>query len=39
VWLMARTPTISPADYDRHVERIRALGYDVGKLAPVPQQW
>ena len=39
VWLMARTPTLSPADYDRNVERIRALGYDVGTLQRVPQQW
>jgi apolipoprotein D and lipocalin family protein len=39
VWLMARSPAISASDYERHVERIRALGYDVAKLAPVPQRW
>ena len=39
VWLMARTPTLSPADYDRNVERIRALGYDVTQFQRVPQQW
>lgn len=37
VWLMARTPSIPEADYAAHVERIRALGYDVSKLRRVPQ--
>jgi apolipoprotein D and lipocalin family protein len=35
---MARTPTISEADYAAHVERLRALGYDVSKLRRVPQR-
>ena len=39
VWLMARSPAVSPADYERHVERIRAHGYDVTKLTRVPQRW
>lgn len=39
VWIMARTPTIPAADYDRLVERVRALGYDVSKLNRVPQRW
>jgi apolipoprotein D and lipocalin family protein len=38
VWVMARTPTISEADYAAHVERLRALGYDVSKLRRVPQR-
>lgn len=38
-WLMARTPQIPQADYDRHVEYLRGLGYDVTKLRRVPQQW
>ncbi|MBX3714021.1 MAG: lipocalin family protein [Lysobacter sp.] len=38
VWLMARTPTISDADYDAHVARLRELGYDVSKLRRVPQR-
>ena len=37
VWLMARTPTISPADYTQDVERMRKLGYDVTRLRQVPQ--
>lgn len=36
VWIMARTPTISEADYAAHVERLRAWGYDVAKLRRVP---
>ena len=38
VWVMARTPTISDADYDLHVARLRDLGYDVSKLRKVPQR-
>lgn len=38
VWIMARTPTISEADYAAHVERLKALGYDVSKLRRVPQR-
>lgn len=39
VWLMARTPVIAEADYARHLERIAAMGYDIGKLRRVPQRW
>ena len=38
VWVMARTPTISDADYDAHVARLQELGYDVSKLRKVPQR-
>ena len=37
-WVMARTPTIPDADYAAHVERLRTMGYDVGKLRKVPQR-
>lgn len=37
VWIMARTPEIPQTDYDQHVERLRAWGYDVGQLRRVPQ--
>ncbi len=36
VWIMARTPEIPAEDYARHVEQIRAWGYDVSKLRRVP---
>lgn len=39
VWVMARTPTMSEADYNAHVARIAALGYDTSKLVRVPQRW
>lgn len=39
VWIMARTPTLSDADYERLVGRCAALGYDVTKLRRVPQRW
>ena len=39
VWIMARTPQIPAADYERLVQLVGALGYDVTKLEPVPQRW
>ena len=37
VWIMARTPTIPEADYQRMVEFVTREGYDVSKLQRVPQ--
>lgn len=39
VWVMARTPVISDADYAALRERVQALGYDISKLNRVPQRW
>ncbi len=39
VWIMARTPDLPLAVYERLVERVARLGYDVGKLRTVPQRW
>jgi apolipoprotein D and lipocalin family protein len=39
VWIMARTPTISDAEYDQLVEKITGWGYDTEKLERVPQRW
>jgi apolipoprotein D and lipocalin family protein len=39
VWLMARTPEIPEADYERFLGLIRVLGYDATKVTRVPQQW
>lgn len=39
VWIMARTPTISDADYDKLVTLVESLGYDISKLNRVPQSW
>jgi hypothetical protein len=36
---MARTPTVSDADWDRLVGVVRDAGYDVAKLRRVPQRW
>ena len=38
VWIMARTPTIADADYQRLVEFVTREGYDVSKLERVPQK-
>lgn len=37
VWLMARTPQITEADYAARLRQIQALGYDVSKIRKVPQ--
>jgi apolipoprotein D and lipocalin family protein len=38
VWIMARTPQIAPADYERLVDAVVKLGYDKSKLRLVPQR-
>jgi apolipoprotein D and lipocalin family protein len=38
VWVMARTPAIPSEDFDRIVELLTAVGYDVEQLQRVPQQ-
>jgi apolipoprotein D and lipocalin family protein len=38
VWIMARTPEIPAADYDRLVAFVAAQGYDVSRLQRVPQR-
>lgn len=37
VWLMARTPSIPDAEYQRMVDFIEAEGYDTSELRRVPQ--
>jgi len=39
VWIMARKPVLSEADYARLVQMVADLGYDVSKLQKVPQRW
>jgi apolipoprotein D and lipocalin family protein len=39
VWIMARSPQIREADYERIVAELAAQGYDVTKLRKVPQRW
>jgi apolipoprotein D and lipocalin family protein len=38
VWIMARTPQIPPADYERLLQFVGEQGYDVAKVRLVPQQ-
>jgi apolipoprotein D and lipocalin family protein len=37
VWIMARTPQISDAEYQEMINLVRAYGYDLSKLRQVPQ--
>ena len=38
VWVMARTPTVSEADYDALLAKVKALGYPMDKIRKVPQR-
>ena len=39
VWIMAREPEISEADYAMLMSVVESLGYDTSKVERVPQQW
>jgi apolipoprotein D and lipocalin family protein len=39
VWIMARTPQIEEADYQRMLQFVGAQGYDVARIRRVPQRW
>ena len=39
VWIMARTPRIPDADYERLRRKVADLGYDTARLERVPQRW
>lgn len=39
VWIMARKPQISDAEYTALTEQVRAYGYDMTRLRKVPQRW
>ena len=39
VWIMARTPEIPDADYQRILAFLGEQGYDVGRIQKVPQRW
>ena len=36
-WIMARTPTVSPADYDALITRVIQMGYSASDIRKVPQ--
>ena len=38
-WIMARTPEVSPALYEKLVAAVAAAGYDTARLQKVPQRW
>ena len=39
VWIMARTPQIPEADYQKLLKELFEQGYDVAKLRLTPQKW
>lgn len=38
-WVMARTPMVSPADYDALIARVTQLGYSSKDIRKAPQAW
>lgn len=39
VWIMARQPAISDAEYSRILELLQREGYDTSRIRKVPQRW
>ncbi|MCM2332894.1 MAG: lipocalin family protein [Anaeromyxobacteraceae bacterium] len=39
VWIMARTPSLPPDQWEELVRVVRDLGYDTARLRVVPQRW
>lgn len=39
VWIMARTPDMGEADYQRIADWLGTIGYDTRKLRRIPQRW
>ena len=39
VWIMAREPEITDLEYQKMVDFVISIGYDVNKLQRVPQSW
>jgi len=39
VWIMARSPSLSDADYARLETFVASMGYDTTQLRKVPQRW
>jgi apolipoprotein D and lipocalin family protein len=39
VWIMARKPQLPADEYQRLVQRVAGMGYDLSKLQTVPQRW
>lgn len=39
VWVMAREPNISDAEYEKLLGTVESLGYDMSKVQRVPQKW
>jgi apolipoprotein D and lipocalin family protein len=39
VWIMARTPDMPEAEYQRIVDWLTTIGYDTQRLQRIPQRW
>ncbi|MGB1009898.1 MAG: lipocalin family protein [Thiolinea sp.] len=39
IWIMARQPQLSDAEYQKLLETAATLGYDTSLIQKVPQQW
>ncbi len=39
VWIMARDPDMPDQEYDRVLEFVKSIGYDISQVERVPQRW
>ncbi len=39
VWIMAKKPHISDVDYQRLLNEVSSMGYDISKVRATPQRW
>ena len=39
VWIMARTPSLPPGQWEELVQVVKDLGYDTARLRRVPHRW
>ena len=38
VWILTRSPNISPTDFDALLSRVRNMGYDINQLRQIPHE-
>jgi apolipoprotein D and lipocalin family protein len=38
-WVMLRSDTVSDADYDRLLTKLKVAGYDTGIMQKLPHEW
>jgi apolipoprotein D and lipocalin family protein len=39
VWIMSRNPVVENNEYQKIIENLSSIGYDISKIKEVPQNW